>query len=434
VENVSDALVPAARAVLDANWLGAATRPSPRLYPHQWSWDAAFVAIGRATYDEERARVELDSLFAGQWSNGMLPHIVFQPGAGGYCPGPDVWRTDVSPHAPRDRLTSGIVNPPVHAIAAWRVHERSRDAARSRAFLERMLPRLAAWHAYLYRDRDPEGDGLVAIRHPWESGMDNSPAWDAPLAALELAPGAVPPYPRADLTMAAADQRPTAAEYDAYVHLVEVFKRHRYDELAIREHGRFVVEDPCFNALLVAAGRDLARIASAVGADPRPFEADADRTAAAIEERLWDERVGAYVPCDRSTGRRLPVSVAAGFVPLVAGVPSDERARALLARLDSEAFWARGGPGWPVPTCDRSAPAYSPDRYWRGPIWVNVNWLLAAGLRRHGFDGYADAVDRATLDLVRVGGFREYFQPETGAGLGSDRFSRSAALTLDLLA
>ena len=100
---MTEELAAAARAVLDANWLGAATRPSPRLYPHQWSWDAAFVAIGRACYDEERARTELESLFAAQWSNGLLPHIVFQPGAAGYFPGPEVWRTDVSPHAPADR-------------------------------------------------------------------------------------------------------------------------------------------------------------------------------------------------------------------------------------------------------------------------------------------------------------------------------------------
>src|SRR3712207_6991915 len=43
---------------------------------------------------------------------------------------------------------------------------------------EEAFPRLAAWHEYLYRERDPEEEGLVYIRHPWESGMDNSPMWD----------------------------------------------------------------------------------------------------------------------------------------------------------------------------------------------------------------------------------------------------------------
>jgi hypothetical protein len=67
------------------------TRAAPALYPHQWSWDAAFNAIGLASVDLPRARIELDSLFAGQWRNGLLPHIVFDASADGYWPGPAQW-------------------------------------------------------------------------------------------------------------------------------------------------------------------------------------------------------------------------------------------------------------------------------------------------------------------------------------------------------
>jgi hypothetical protein len=391
------------------------------------------VAIGRATYDEGRARTELDSLFAGQWANGLLPHIVFQPGAAGYFPGPEVWRTDVSPHAPRARATSGIVNPPVHAIAAWRVHEAARDAEGSRAWLAALLPRLRAWHDYLYRERDPEGDGLVAIRHPWESGMDNSPAWDAPLAAIELAPGQVPPYSRADLEMVVSAERPTAAEYDHYVHLVELYKRHRYDEQAIRTECRFVVEDPCFNALLVAAEEDLARIAEELGEDGARHRDRAELTRCALDERLWSDELRQYVAFDRAAMRQVRSPSVGGFVPLFAGVARAGRAQLMARRLDSSGFWPLSGDGRPVPTYARDAAEFSHTRYWRGPVWVNVNWLLAAGLRRHGYAGYADAVADATVEMVRRAGFHEYFEPDTGAGLGSDGFSWSAALTLYLL-
>ncbi|MBA3235064.1 MAG: hypothetical protein H0T59_03590, partial [Chloroflexi bacterium] len=68
------ALVDAATAVLDANWIGASTVPSRSLYPHQWSWDSAFIAVGRSWSDEVRARQELKTLFDAQWSNGMVPH------------------------------------------------------------------------------------------------------------------------------------------------------------------------------------------------------------------------------------------------------------------------------------------------------------------------------------------------------------------------
>jgi hypothetical protein len=153
-------LVAAALAVLDANWMGHATRPSPRLYPHQWSWDSAFIAIGQAGHDQERAQQELRSLFAAQWANGLVPHIVFSGTGGRYFPGPDRWQTGVSPEAPRSPQTSGIVQPPVHAIAAWRVARQIPDPAEARALLEDLLPRLTAWHGYLYRERADE-HGLV---------------------------------------------------------------------------------------------------------------------------------------------------------------------------------------------------------------------------------------------------------------------------------
>jgi hypothetical protein len=424
-------LAEAAGAVLDANWLRSSTLPGPRLYPHQWSWDSAFVAIGNAARASDRARLELDTLFDAQWANGLVPHIVFNPDSAAYFPGPETWRTDVSPHAPRDRVTSGIVQPPVHAIAAWRVHELAPEPDLD--WLARLFPRLAAWHDYLYRERDPDEDGLVAIRHPWESGMDDSPAWDAPLAAIELEPGAVPPYPRKDLTMARADERPTAAAYDQYVHLVESFKRYRYDERDIRARSPFVVEDPSFNAILAAAGQDLASIAEAVGEDGERFREQSRRTAEAVNVRLWNDALHAYMPYDRVARRQVLAPVAGGFVPLFAGIPTAGRAQLMSRQLDSAHFWVHGGEGWPVPTFDRLAPAFDPTRYWRGPAWVNVNWMIARGLRRYRFDDYATAIEAATLKLVSEAGFREYYHPLTGEGLGSDRFSWSAALTIDLL-
>ena len=85
-------LARSALAVLDANWLGHATKPSPCLYPHQWSWDSACIAMGYARWNQDRAETELRSLFAGQWRNGLLPHIVFAKGDGRYFPGPDFWQ------------------------------------------------------------------------------------------------------------------------------------------------------------------------------------------------------------------------------------------------------------------------------------------------------------------------------------------------------
>src|SRR6185437_5875608 len=114
----------AARAayILRDNSTGLITKAAPTLYPHQWSWDAAFNAVGLATIDLPRARLELDSLFAGQWRNGLLPHIVFDPKADGYWPGPSQWECcALSEDATCAPATSGIIDPPVHAIAVDRI-------------------------------------------------------------------------------------------------------------------------------------------------------------------------------------------------------------------------------------------------------------------------------------------------------------------------
>ncbi|MDO9575145.1 MAG: hypothetical protein Q7J55_01285 [bacterium] len=65
--------------VLKDNDTGNSTKPAPLLYPHQWQWDSAFIAIGLSHIDEERAQQEILSLLRGQWTNGMIPHIIFNP-------------------------------------------------------------------------------------------------------------------------------------------------------------------------------------------------------------------------------------------------------------------------------------------------------------------------------------------------------------------
>ncbi len=72
---------PLAAGVLRRNSLESWTKPAPNLYPHQWSWDSAFIALGLAHLDNRRAVRELETLFAGQWSTGKVPHVIFNPDA-----------------------------------------------------------------------------------------------------------------------------------------------------------------------------------------------------------------------------------------------------------------------------------------------------------------------------------------------------------------
>jgi len=418
-------------AVLDANWMGHATRASARLYPHQWSWDSACIAIGYAGWDQSRAQAELRWLFASQWADGLLPHIRFAEDAR-YFPGPEFWQTHRSPSAPQKPKTSGIVQPPVHATAVWHVYRQARDGDEAKAFLRELLPRLDAWHAYLYRERTRGEDGLVEIWHPWESGMDNSPLWDDALARISPTREAIPAYKRVDLDFVDAGQRPTDAEYDRYAYLVKLYRDRDYDSGRIRNECPFVIQDVLFNSLLVQANRDLAEIARVLGADPERFEAWAERTAASVDAKLWNEVEGSYGDYDVRADERVRAQTAAAFSPLFAGIPTEDRARQLKKRLTASMV-AIDGAGRVVTSVAPGDVNFDPALYWRGPAWPMINWVVQAGLRRYGFTDEATEIRNALLELVRREGFWEHYNGTTGGGQGTEQLSWTAALVLDLL-
>jgi len=417
--------------VLEANWLGHATTPSRRLYPHQWSWDAACIAMGYASWNQDRAETELRSLFSGQWRNGLLPHIVFTDGAR-YFPGPDFWQTERSPDAPRRPRTSGIVQPPIHATAVLQVYRLASDRRRAAVFLEELLPKLAAWHEYLYRERARTEGGLVEIWHPWESGMDNSPLWDVALERMSFETELLPEYERVDIDVAEAAERPSDGEYDRYVYLVSVFRELAYDSSRMKRVAPFALQPVLFNSLLVQSNRDLAEIARVVGVDPDPFETWAESTSSALEDTLWDEEHAVYVDYDVGAGERVDARTAAGLAPLYAGVPTTARAEQMVELL-AESRVAVGDSSWAVTSLAPGDPGFRAARYWRGPLWPILNWVLQRGLDRYGYRTLAAEVRRAIVQLARNGGFWEHYSPETGRGQGGEQFAWTAALVLDVL-
>ncbi|RAJ62712.1 hypothetical protein K376_01437 [Streptomyces sp. PsTaAH-130] len=425
-----DALPVRAARVLDANWTGASTVPSRGLYPHQWSWDSAFIAIGLRHLSPLRAQTELETLLSAQWADGRVPHIVFNPSVplDAYFPGPDFWRSSTAGRAagaPRTVQTSGIVQPPVHALAAWLVHRADPGLSHARGFLARVYPRLAAWHRYLLRRRDLGGGGLVSVVHPWEQGMDNSPCWDAPLARIEPAPARS--FRRADLDHGAPEDRPTDLDYGRYVRLAVAYRDHRYED----GHGEFAVEDPSFNALLIASEHALAQIAAELGASPGARHARAERLTSALVERLWSAESGMFLCRDVSGGELIPERGVSGLIPLLLPTLPGELVTALVRTLTGPHF-GFGGATRLVPSYDLLGEAFDPHRYWRGPAWFNTSWLVERGLRLHGERGPADALGAALLELAEASGFAEYVDPYTGEACGATGFGWTAALALDL--
>lgn len=419
--------------ILDTNWTGLYTQPAYGLYPHQWSWDSAFIAMANAHINPDRAITELRSLFKGQWENGMVPHIVYHRRHDTYFPGPEFWRTDRSPYAPRDPETSGICQPPVHASAVLHIIRNLDSGEKARTFARMMYPRLVAWHNYLYRERDPDAEGLVHIVHPWESGQDNSPIWDSVLSGITVDPETLPPYQRKDTQFVAPEDRPEATDYDRYVYLVQLFYENHYDMKKINDVCPFQIQDVLFNALLIRAEMDLAEIAVYLKKSPTMFESRAKWTGLRMNEKLWDAKHGIYFDFDRVNQKVIDCHVAAGFSPLYAGVPDRDQALRMMDYLNSFAFCPVGEECYAVPSYDRRAPGYSPRKYWRGPIWMNINWILYRGTRLYGFDEYARWIRQSMLELTSRHGFYEYYDPDKGGGHGTPNFSWTAALVLDLI-
>ncbi len=422
-----------ARRVLTGNWTGSSTVPSRTLYPHQWSWDSGFIAIGLRHLSPARAQRELETLLAAQWADGRVPHIVFNPEVPltAYFPSPDFWRSSTAGDkagAPGGVETSGIVQPPIHALAAWLVHRADPAASARRGFLHRVYPRLVAWQRYLTERRDLGGRGLASIVHPWESGMDNSPCWDPPLARIE--PAASGTFHRADLDHGCPADRPTDLDYGRYVRLAERYRGRQY---ADDDGHPFAVEDPGVNALLIASEHALAEIAAALGADPSDHQVRAEELTTALLKRLWNADEGMFLCQDVIGGTQIHEYSAAGLLPLIVpGLPEDVAA-ALIRTLCGKRF-GLGGATRLAPSYDLTGHAFDPARYWRGPAWFNVNWLLERGLRRHGALERADAIRTTVLKAAVATGFAEYVDPFTGDARGTRDFSWTAALTIDLLA
>ncbi|WAP55901.1 MGH1-like glycoside hydrolase domain-containing protein [Streptomyces sp. S465] len=430
-------LADGARRVLLANWTGSSTVPSPGLYPHQWSWDSAFIAIGSRHISPRRAQRELETLLAAQWGDGRIPHIVFNPAVPptAYFPGPGFWRSTTAgaaAGAPRHVETSGIVQPPVHALACLLVHRADPRSSARHGFLARVHPQLAAWHRYLGRARDLGGGGLVSVVHPWEPGMDNSPCWDAPLARVEPVPPGT--FHRADLDHGAASDRPTDLDYGRYVRLAADYRDGGYADGGRADGGAgsaFLVEDPGVNALLIASEHALAEIAALVGADASVHRRWAAHLTAALVDRLWDPAAGLFRCRDLRGGGLIPELSAAGLLPLlVPGLPRE--IAAALVRTACGPHFGLGHTVRLVPSYDLRGRAFDPARYWRGPAWFNVNWLLERGLRLHGEPERADALRAAALETAVASGFAEYVDPYTGEARGTRDFGWTAALALDL--
>jgi Glycosyl hydrolase family 63 C-terminal domain len=350
------------------------TCPSPGHYPWQWYWDSGFAAIAWRHIDPAHSELELRSLLGAQREDGFIGHTIFWNER---LPGPRRFIYNVTS---ADASMTASIQPPLLAWA-WRIAVGD----------PRGEPRIAHHHAWLAEHRDLDGDGLLWIVQPDESGLDASPQFDAiwghrahGLAAFPL--------------------------------LVRRNRHLGYDLRRIAAAGGPVCCEVTTNVLY-----NLSRLAMGQSS-----------LTDALVERTYDEHAGLFVPVARPQPRRRPATTIAALTPLALPDLPDEIGHRLVREhlLDPSSFWTTV----PPPSVSVSDPGFSvrdtgglrQRRYWRGPTWVNTAWLCWLGLVRLGYEEQADQLAERVANAVAASGLREYYDPNTGAGMGARDFAWSS--------
>ena len=201
----------------------------------------------------------------------------------------------------------------------------------------------------------------------------------------------------------------------------------------------FSIEGSDLASYLVRELRAMSVIANRLGesGDGRAFGDHADRLCALINQFFWDEEDGMYYDRDERNGHLVKVKSATCFMPLFAGAATPGRAKRIVNEhlLNEKEFWL----AYPVASYAKTEPDYYQGSHhecnWRGPTWIPTNYMIFQGLRRYGFDDTARDLAGRLLDmaLVRNPVLREYYDAETGEGLGQTRFWGFTALYYGML-
>lgn len=386
------------------------TRPAPDLYPFQFFWDTCFHVFILCALDEaEMAQKHIRSLFALQEDDGFVGHMIYwnrlRPGR----------VTDFFQSAPRfsnlyKSHMSAILQPPIAAQAVERIWQISED----REFLEEIFPKLKSYYDWLARNRDFDGDKLLTIISPFESGMDWKPTFDVPL-----------------------DFGPKKANSELFWKVVKVDLRNylnNYNLEKIKKKAYFRVKEVAFNSIYSENLRVMAKLCDLMDdEDAKKYDALASKVDAGIMKLMYHKEDAAFYDVYGKENKQIKILTPTAFYPVVLeGIPAEVSERVVKKHFfNSDEFQTR----YPMPSLAQNERAFDPGEsiyIWRGPTWIVNNWFLHKFLVNKGYGEEAKDLVESIKQLIQKSGFREYYNPFTGEGHGAKSFTW-CGLVLDMI-
>lgn len=340
-----------------------------------WAWDSWKHAVALVSFHPELAKDQMRTMYDYQDVYGMIADCIFRD-------------TLIEAHNWRD------TKPPLSGWAIHKIYEATQD----KAFVEEMLPKLIKYHAWWYAYRDHDQNGLceygstdgTRIAAAWESGMDN------------------------------------AVRFDKAVMLQNSASAWSLDQESVDLNSYLYAEKKFIALLLQALGKD---------EQAERYLQEAEKLAARIREVFYDAETGFFYDVRLEDKSRIKVMGPEGWLPLWAGVATEEQAAAVREKiLDTTLFNTHV----PFPTLNASHPEFNPRKgYWRGPVWLDQAYFGLQGLRKYGYSQDAEALQQKLLrnsnGLLENAPLHENYHPVTGEKLNAAHFSWSAAHVLMLL-
>ena len=349
----------------------------------------------------------------------MIPHILFHDLNTNYYPNHSVWNCGNKINS------SGITQPPVLAIILKKILDKNKIKVTEKIKIKSIVKKLKKYHEWLIKYRDPKNTGLVSILHPWESGYDNSPLWDYSMNEVKVEKNLK--YKRGDNKVINPDYRPLDEDYDRYVTIKNHLRKNKYNPKKLYNKSMFNVVDVGFNSIFLKANKDLLELLKSFNLEHDKLQKFILKSENQIE-KLFDPKKGVFVNYDIKNKKKIIVPSITNYFILFADLKNQLINKKIIKTLKNHNQHER----YLFSSIKPNYGKFEEKRYWRGPVWINCNWIIYQGLKNKD-KKFADKIKEKTINLIKKNGFYEYYSFKTGEAFGANNFSWTASLFLDLL-